>query len=92
MPNYIEFREKQLKFCYNYLDDNTFCLDFGDGELSDEDGKFFVHCEKHLDNGEFVFELWYEDSVVVDNNIFLTLEEKTQLMQFIENILKKEMV
>lgn len=47
---------------YNYIDNVTFCFDFGEGELVDKDGdSYFVHVEYHLNTGEWVFENWYED-------------------------------
>lgn len=44
-----------------WLDDITYCCDFGDGQLTDNDGNYFIHVEYHKNEDKWMFEFWYED-------------------------------
>lgn len=38
----FKFIEKEISYSYEWLDDDTFVFQFGDGEFRDEDGDYFI--------------------------------------------------
>ena len=87
--NTINFKGQLLHYDLFYIDKNTFCMDFGDGELKDSDGEdYFWHIEYHLDTKEYIFEIWYENE---HRNATLTdicQEEKDGLINIIQQSIK----
>ena len=51
-------KDKEVSFGYSWLDDITFAIDIGDGDLTDSNGDdYFIHAEYHVDEDKFVFEI-----------------------------------
>ena len=84
------FKNKETSYNWNWLDKNTFVLDFGDGEFVDADGdSFFIHCEYHLDNHTFIFEIYWEDSVMKADENYISDSDKEYVKQFMKKLMEK---
>ena len=61
--NTINFMNKIIHYGnIGWSDANTFVIDFGDGELTDEWGDdYFIHVEYHPKELNFIISVWYED-------------------------------
>ena len=82
----IKFKGQLLHYNVFYFDENTFCVDIGDGELNDKDGEnYFWHIEYHLDIEEYVFEMWYDDYFTT---VILSPEEREYLIMFVQQLMK----
>lgn len=82
------FKSKETSYSWNWLDKNTFVLDFGDGEFIDSDGDiFFIHCEYHLDNQEFIFEIYWEDFVMEADKNYISDSDKENVKKFIKQLM-----
>lgn len=55
-------KNQKIGYSWYWLDKNIFVFDFGDGEFTDVEGDDFFHYEYHLDNNNFIFEIYWEDS------------------------------
>ena len=84
------FKNKETSYNWNWLDENTFILDFGDGEFIDADGdSFFIHCEYHLDNQKFIFEIYWEDFIMEADENYISDSDKEYIKQFIRKLIEK---
>lgn len=60
------FREQEIQYYTNWLDDDTFELWFGENIFIDSDGDdYFIHIEYHLDDNEWVIEIYFEEEFVL---------------------------
>ncbi len=60
MNNCIELKNK----IFYWLDNETFCLTF-DGGIDKDGDEYFYLVEYQKDEKEFVFEMWFEDQVLL---------------------------
>lgn len=57
------FRGRATGCDHVWLDDDTFVFQFGDGEFTDPEGRdYFIHLEYHVQDNEWVTEVFWEDS------------------------------
>ena len=60
------FREQEIQYYTNWLDDDTFELWFGEDIFVDSEGdEYFIHIEYHLDDDEWVTEIYFEEEFVL---------------------------
>ena len=92
MMGKFKFREKEIAYSYEWLDDDTFVFQFGDGEFQDENGDYFIHFEYHVKDNEWVIEVFWDGDVAVIGDInnaddYITVEEMEMVMNFAEQFM-----
>ena len=89
----ILFRGSEIPYYINWLDDVTFVFWFGEEIFTDSEGdNYFIHFEYHLDENEWVIEIfWEEDSALLsdikNSDEYITADE----IENIKFIAEKEM-
>ncbi len=83
----FDFRGNQITYDWEWLDDDTFVFQFGDGEFQDEDGEYFIHFEYHVKDNEWIVEVFWDADVAVIGNInnadnYITVKEMEQVIKF----------
>lgn len=85
----FNFRGQEISYQWNWLDDDTFVFQFGDGEFHDADGDFFIHFEYHVTDNEWIIEVWWEDDNIDINELdkfdadeFITEQEIEEVKKF----------
>lgn len=92
----IKFRNKEVFFMYNWLDDDTFTLDFGDGEFVDsEENNYFIHIEYHVTDNKWIIEIWWEDDNIsideldkINADEYVTEQEIKEIKALVEQLMK----
>lgn len=91
--NTFEFRGKQITYDWSWLDEDTFVFQFGDGQLQDEDGDYFIHFEYHVADNEWIVEVFWdgeaaEIGVINNADDYITVEEMETVMNFAEKFME----
>ena len=93
--NTFLFREQMVTFAYNWLDDDTFGFDFGDGDFVDSEGKdYFIHLEYHVADEEWITEIFWDDNAAVlgfeGSGQYLTDQEQEEMIAFAKTFIPEE--
>lgn len=89
----ILFRENEIPYYINWLDDVTFVFWFGEEIFTDSEGyDYFIHFEYHLDEKDWVIEIFWEEEFALLDDIknsdeYITADE----IENIKSIAEKEM-
>lgn len=67
--NKFDFRGRKISYQWNWLDDDTFIFQFGDGEFEDLEGDYFIHFEYHVADDEWLITIWREDDNININEL-----------------------
>lgn len=79
------FKGEDISYNYCWLDSDTFVFEFGDGKFIDTDGdNYFFHCEYHLSNKKYLFEIWWEDDIKFADINCMSNSEKEEIIQFMQ--------
>lgn len=89
----FDFRGKKVTYDWEWLDDDTFVFQFGDGEFQDEYGDYFIHFEYHVEDNEWIVEVfWNSDAAVIgdinNSDDYITVEEMEMIMDFAEKFME----
>ena len=95
MMGKFNFRGKEIGYSYEWLDDDTFVFQFGDGEFQDEDGDYFIHFEYHVKDNEWVVEVFWDGDAAVIRDInnaddYITVDEMEMVMNFAEQFIERQ--
>lgn len=66
--NKFAFRGQEISYQWNWLDDDAFIFQFGDGEFSDLESEYFIHFEYHVADDEWLITIWWEDDNINELN------------------------
>lgn len=69
MSNEFYFREQKISYRWKWYDNNTFIFEFGDGEFTDSDSEYFIHFEYHVEDREWIIEIWWQDDNININEL-----------------------
>ena len=84
------FKSKETSYSWNWLDKNTFVFDFGDEEFIDAEGdNFFFHCEYHCQIQKFIFEIYWEDSMMEADKNYISDFDKEYVKQFMGQLMRE---
>ena len=95
MMGKFNFRGRKITYSYEWLDDDTFVFQFGDGEFQDEDGDYFIHFEYHVKDNEWVVEVFWDGNAAVIRDInnaddYITVDEMEMVMNFAEQFIERQ--
>lgn len=88
------FRGNSVSFGWHWSDEDTFGLDFGDGEFVDSQGQdYFIHFEYHVKDNIWVIEVWWEDEALPigfsDSEKYITEKEIDDVKAIATEIMRK---
>ena len=94
MMGKFNFRGREITYSYEWLDDDTFVFQFGDGEFQDEDGDYFIHFEYHVKDNEWVVEVFWDGDAAIIRDInnaddYITVDEMEMVMNFAEQFIER---
>lgn len=89
------FRNNAEEYITQWLDKDTFIFCFGDRRFKDEDNDvYFIHCEYHVTENEFVFEALFEDDRINlsqgQETTYLTKDEIKNIKRIIYAIVYRD--
>ena len=90
----IRFRGRDISYSCEWLDNDTYVFQFGEGEFSDSEGDdYFLRFEYHVSDEEWVIEIWWElDNIDIseldrfDSDEYITKQEIEEVKKFIQMI------
>lgn len=94
MSDRFNFRGQEISYQWNWLDNNTFIFQFGDGEFIDLESEYFIHFEYHTEDNEWIIEIWWEDDSINVNELdkcdadkYITEKEIEKVKEFIKQFM-----
>lgn len=86
---FLTFRGVNYTYSWNWLDEDTFVLQFGDGELKDLEGDdCFILLEYHIKEDNFIIQSWYEE----DNILIYSDYENSNVITSMFNLTDNEVM
>lgn len=91
----FNFRGQYVTYNWNWLDNDIFELEFGDGDFTDsENNDYFLHFEYHVNDNQWIIEVWWEyDNINInelykcDADEYITEKEIEEVKKFAEQFM-----